>query len=87
MTSSAMMSSMSASMPPGSTPPSVMNGFMIVPAVVMAIIAMAYPATKTIVWQYGQTDLPGTGPDQLNIPDGFDLLLSDNSTPLHLPTG
>jgi len=50
-------------------------------------VAFIDPATKTIVWQYGQTDRPGTGPDQLNIPDGFDLLLSDNSTPLHLPTG
>ena len=40
-----------------------------------------------IVWQYGQTDRPGTGPDQLNTPDGFDLLLPDNSTPTHLTTG
>jgi outer membrane protein assembly factor BamB len=45
------------------------------------------PATSSIVWQYGQTDSPGTGTDQLNIPDGFDLLLPDRTTPTHLPTG
>jgi Galactose oxidase, central domain/Kelch motif/PQQ-like domain len=45
------------------------------------------PSTKAVVWQYGQTDLPGTGFNQLNIPDGFDLLLPDNTTPLHSPTG
>ncbi len=44
------------------------------------------PTTSTIVWQYGQTDQPGTGVDQLNIPDGFDLLLPDRTTPLHAPT-
>ncbi|MDQ1511771.1 MAG: hypothetical protein QOG50_3615 [Actinomycetota bacterium] len=45
------------------------------------------PTTNAIVWQYGQTDQPGTGLDQLNIPDGFDLLLPDHTTPLHSPTG
>jgi hypothetical protein len=50
-------------------------------------VAFVDPATKTIVWQYGQTDQPGTGPDQLNTPDGFDLLLPDNSTPTHPHTG
>lgn len=45
------------------------------------------PATDAIVWQYGQTDQPGTGFDQLNIPDGFDLLLPDNTTPTHPNTG
>ena len=45
------------------------------------------PASNNIVWQYGQTDRPGTGPDQLNTPDGFDLLLPDHSTPLHPTTG
>ncbi|MCU1468117.1 MAG: Kelch repeat-containing protein [Actinomycetia bacterium] len=50
-------------------------------------VAFIDPATNAIVWQYGQTDQPGTGPDQLNIPDGFDLLLPDNSTPTHPPTG
>ena len=45
------------------------------------------PATNAIVWQYGRTDRPGTGPDQLNTPDGFDLLLPDGSTPAHPQTG
>ncbi len=45
------------------------------------------PTTDAIVWQYGQTDQPGTGVDQLNTPDGFDLLFPDNSTPLHPSTG
>jgi N-acetylneuraminic acid mutarotase len=45
------------------------------------------PTTSTIVWQYGQTDQPGTGFNQLNIPDGFDLLLPDKTTPAHSPTG
>jgi outer membrane protein assembly factor BamB len=45
------------------------------------------PSTSSIVWQYGQTDQPGTGPDQLNIPDGFDLLLPNRTTPTHPTTG
>ena len=45
------------------------------------------PALKQIVWQYGQTDVAGTGPGQLNTPDGFDLLESDGSTPTHPQTG
>ena len=45
------------------------------------------PTTKQIVWQYGQTDVAGTGPDQLNTPDGFDLLAPDGSTPTHPQTG
>jgi outer membrane protein assembly factor BamB len=45
------------------------------------------PSTNEIVWQYGQTDQPGTGIGQLNIPDGFDLLLPDNTTPTHSTTG
>ena len=45
------------------------------------------PATQAIVWQYGQTDQPGSGPGQLKIPDGFDLLLPDNTTPTHTATG
>jgi hypothetical protein len=50
-------------------------------------VVLIDPATSTIVWQYGQTDLPGTGPDQVNTPDGFDLLLPDGSTPAHPQTG
>ena len=45
------------------------------------------PATGALVWQYGITGEPGSGPGQLNTPDGFDLLLPDGSTPTHLPTG
>ncbi|MBV8160431.1 MAG: hypothetical protein JO265_05865, partial [Acidimicrobiia bacterium] len=45
------------------------------------------PATKQIVWQYGSTDVPGTGPNQLNVPDGFDLLAPDGTTPTHPQTG
>jgi outer membrane protein assembly factor BamB len=45
------------------------------------------PHTKQIVWQYGQTDMAGTGPNQLNTPDGFDLLAPDNTTPTHPQTG
>ena len=43
------------------------------------------PKTSQIVWQYGDTDSPGTAPGLLKIPDGFDLLLPDGTTPTHLP--
>jgi Kelch motif len=45
------------------------------------------PATQALVWQYGTPDSPGTAPGMLNIPDGFDLLLPDGSTPTHTATG
>jgi len=45
------------------------------------------PRTKKIVWQYGVTGEPGTGPDHLHIPDGFDLLAPDGTTPTHPFTG
>ena len=45
------------------------------------------PATGALVWQYGITGKAGTAPGQLNIPDGFDLLLPDGSTPTHPVTG
>jgi outer membrane protein assembly factor BamB len=45
------------------------------------------PKTKKIVWQYGVTGHPGTGPDHLRIPDGFDLLAPDGMTPTHPFTG
>ncbi|HWX73697.1 MAG TPA: hypothetical protein VNZ05_00225, partial [Solirubrobacteraceae bacterium] len=32
------------------------------------------PRTNTIVWQYGHTDVPGTAPGYLNIPDGMDFV-------------
>ena len=45
------------------------------------------PATQALVWQYGVTDTPGTAPGMLNIPDGFDILAADGSTPTHTATG
>jgi hypothetical protein len=45
------------------------------------------PRTKQIVWKYGHTDRKGTRPGYLNIPDGFDLLEPDGSTPTHPFTG
>ena len=44
------------------------------------------PKSGSIVWQYGVTDQPGTGTDELNIPDGFDLLVN-GQTPTHPQTG
>jgi hypothetical protein len=45
------------------------------------------PATDSIVWQYGITDATGTVPGMLAIPDGFDNLLADGTTPTHPVTG
>ena len=45
------------------------------------------PVTQATVWQYGVTDTPGTAPGSLNIPDGFDLLAPDGTTPTHTATG
>jgi len=45
------------------------------------------PTTQAIVWQYGVTDHPGTAPGTLDIPDGFDLLLRNGTTPTHPQTG
>jgi outer membrane protein assembly factor BamB len=45
------------------------------------------PATDSIVWQYGITDVSGTTPGMLSIPDGFDNLLANGSTPTHPITG
>jgi len=50
-------------------------------------VVIINPMTKQIVWQYGQTNNPGTGVDQLHIPDGFDLLAPDSTTPTHPQTG
>ncbi len=43
--------------------------------------------TKRIVWQYGVTGQPGKGPNHLRIPDGFDLLAPNETTPTHPFTG
>jgi outer membrane protein assembly factor BamB len=32
------------------------------------------PATGRILWQYGRTDIAGSGPDRLNTPDGVNLI-------------
>jgi outer membrane protein assembly factor BamB len=50
-------------------------------------VVLIDPRSKRIVWQYGRTDEPGTGPDQLKIPDGFDLLAPNGTTPTHPYTG
>src|SRR5712691_7795410 len=39
------------------------------------------PKTKRIVWQYGHTGVPGSGPGFLNKPDGLDLLPSAYGVP------
>jgi hypothetical protein len=45
------------------------------------------PTTQSIVWQYGLTDVPGTSPGLVSIPDGFDNLLANGTTPTHPNTG
>ncbi len=45
------------------------------------------PTTQALVWQYGTPDVAGTGPGQLTIPDGFDIVNADGSTPTHPQTG
>jgi hypothetical protein len=45
------------------------------------------PSTQALVWQYGVPDTPGTAPGMLNIPDGFDELNPNGSTPTHVATG
>lgn len=45
------------------------------------------PTTDSIVWQYGITDQSGTTPGMLSIPDGFDNLLANGTTPTHPQTG
>ncbi len=42
------------------------------------------PKKNKIVWQYGQSNLPGTAAHYLNTPDGLDLLLPDGTIPLHV---
>ena len=45
------------------------------------------PTTDQIVWQYGLTDVQGTTPGLIAIPDGFDNLLANGTTPTHPVTG
>ena len=44
--------------------------------------ALIDPATDRIVWRYGGA-APVSGPGQLRIPDGLDLLLPTGAIPLH----
>ncbi len=37
-------------------------------------IVLISVAKRKIIWQYGHTDQPGTGPGYLNTPDGMDFL-------------
>ncbi len=50
-------------------------------------IVVIDPATDNIVWQYGITDQTGTTPGMLAIPDGFDNLLANGTSPTHPQTG
>jgi outer membrane protein assembly factor BamB len=52
-----------------------------------ARVVIIDPKTKKIVWQYGVTGEPGAGPGHLRIPDGFDLLAPNGTTPTHPFTG
>ena len=50
-------------------------------------MAAVDPTTHALVWNFGIPDSAGTGPGQLNTPDGFDILNADGSTPTHPQTG
>jgi hypothetical protein len=50
-------------------------------------VVLIDPKSKRIVWQYGRANVPGTGPDRLKVPDGFDLLGPSGATPTHPYTG
>jgi outer membrane protein assembly factor BamB len=45
------------------------------------------PDTQALVWQYGVPDQSGTAPGMLTIPDGFDLLMNNGTTPTHTASG
>jgi hypothetical protein len=57
------------------------NGFVAVSDDYRHRVVVINPVTQTIVWQFGQTDLVGTGSGFLNTPDGFDLLAPGDSLP------
>ncbi len=63
------------------------NGLMMVNDDYRNRVVVIDPATYSIVWQYGITDVSGTTPGMLSIPDGFDLLLANGTTPTHPQTG
>jgi len=37
-------------------------------------VILVDPSGNRILWQYGRTDVPGAGADQLAYPDGIDQL-------------
>jgi outer membrane protein assembly factor BamB len=45
------------------------------------------PKTNKIVWQYGTTGVAGSGPNQLNVPDGVDVDMWHNWLSVVKPTG
>jgi len=63
------------------------NGLLMVNDDYRQRVVVIDPTTDQIVWQYGLTDLAGTAPGALSIPDGFDLLLANHATPTHPNTG
>ncbi|MGZ4242014.1 MAG: outer membrane protein assembly factor BamB family protein [Actinomycetota bacterium] len=63
------------------------NGLICVNDDYRARVVIIDPKTQRIVWQYGHTDRPGRAPGYLFVPDGFDLLAPDNTTPTHPYTG
>jgi hypothetical protein len=50
-------------------------------------VVLIDPHSKRIIWQYGRANQPGTGPDRLRVPDGFDLLSPSGVMPTHRYTG
>lgn len=51
------------------------------------LVVLIEPKTNTTAWQYGVDDVSGTTPGLQNTPAGFDLLLSDGTTPPEPWTG
>ncbi len=47
-------------------------------------VVIVNPKNDKIVFQYGHTDVAGTGPGHLDTPDGMDLLLPGGIIPLHV---
>ena len=63
------------------------NGLIVVNDDYRNRVVIIDPTTNSIVWQYGITDVSGTAPGLLSIPDGFDNLLANGTTPTHPQTG
>lgn len=59
------------------------NGLIVVSDSNRHRVVVIDPATSSIVWQFGELDVAGSGPNQLDAPGGIDLLAADGSTPLH----